>query len=133
LDLFFVQGTARPNILICRDPVCCVSVDELPPLLIHGPQVFRNARKLTCDGSVVQVISILDAAWAKRSGIEHCVAEHLENFLLENMRADPELVDALKEFDPVANWNDPDWQERIDVHELNQREELFKNLKARFK
>jgi hypothetical protein len=49
------------------------------------------------------------------------------------MRADPELVDALKEFDPVANWNDPDWQERIDVHELNQREELFKNLKARFK
>jgi hypothetical protein len=95
--------------------------------------VRKSSAMRASSRAIVQVISILDAAWAKRSGIEHCVAEHLENFLLENMRADPELVDALKEFDPVANWNDPDWQERIDVDELNQREELFKNLKARFK
>ena len=39
----------------------------------------------------------------------------------------------IKELDPVPNWNDPDWQERIDVDELNQREKIIKNLKARFK
>jgi hypothetical protein len=53
--------------------------------------------------------------------------------LLAAILANGEIVDALKEFDPVPNWNDPDWQERIDLDELNQREKIIKNLKARFK
>jgi len=53
--------------------------------------------------------------------------------LLAAVLASGEIVDALKELDPVPNWNDPDWQDRIDVAELNQREKVIKNLKARFK
>jgi hypothetical protein len=41
--------------------------------------------------------------------------------LLAAVLANSEIVDALKELDPVPNWNDPDCQERIDVDELNQR------------
>lgn len=44
-----------------------------------------------------------------------------------------EIVDALKEFDPVPSWNDPDWQDGIDPKELDQRDEVTKTLKARFK
>jgi hypothetical protein len=53
--------------------------------------------------------------------------------LLAAVLANGEIVDALKKFDPVPNSNDPDWQDRIDVAELGQREKIIKNLKARFK
>src|SRR6266478_2767127 len=49
--------------------------------------------------------------------------------LLGAVLANGEIVDALKELDPVPNWNDPDWQNRIDPEELNQREKIIKNLK----
>jgi hypothetical protein len=52
--------------------------------------------------------------------------------LLGAILANGEIVDALKERDPVPSWNDPDWQNRIDPEELDQREQVIKNLKAKF-
>jgi hypothetical protein len=41
------------------------------------------------------------------------------------------IVDALKERDPGPHWNDPDWYDRVSLEELDQLDELIKNLKAR--
>ena len=50
--------------------------------------------------------------------------------LLGAIFASDAIVDALKEYDPVPNWNAPDWYDRIGVEEVDQLDELIKKLKA---
>ncbi|HVR57214.1 MAG TPA: hypothetical protein VMT72_10345 [Pseudolabrys sp.] len=42
-----------------------------------------------------------------------------------------EVVETLKMYDPVPNWNDPDWYDRITLEEVDQLDELIKKLKAK--
>jgi hypothetical protein len=43
----------------------------------------------------------------------------------------PAIVDALKEYDPEPDWNNPDWYDRITSEDVDQLDETIKRLKAR--
>jgi hypothetical protein len=51
--------------------------------------------------------------------------------LLGAIFASSEIVDALKEHDPVPEWKDPDWYDRINPDEVDQLAEAIKNMKGR--
>jgi hypothetical protein len=51
--------------------------------------------------------------------------------LLGAIFASDAIVDALKEYDPVSNWNDTYWYDRITREEVDQLDELVKNLRAK--
>jgi hypothetical protein len=43
--------------------------------------------------------------------------------------ASSEIVDALEQYDPVPEWDDPDWYDRITLEEVDQLDEAIRNLK----
>jgi hypothetical protein len=49
--------------------------------------------------------------------------------LLGAIFASSEVVDALKEHDPVPEWKDPDWYDRINPEKVDQLAEAIKTLK----
>ena len=49
--------------------------------------------------------------------------------LLGAIFASSEIVDALKEHDPVPEWKDPDWYERINLEKVDQLAEAIKTFK----
>ena len=89
-----VQGAVRGYVLFSRHLLRSIPADEPPPLLVEGPDLPRNARKLPRDALVVQSPAGIDAA-AKLSGIEHDLPNHLENFAFEDMGADLGIAAAL--------------------------------------
>jgi hypothetical protein len=58
------------------------------------------------------------------------VVNHIDR-LLGVIFASSEIVDALEQYDPVPEWDDPDWYDRITLDDVDQLDELIKNLKAR--
>jgi hypothetical protein len=58
------------------------------------------------------------------------VVNHIDR-LLGAIFMSPAIVDALKAHDPVPEWSDPDWYDRITRDEVDQLAEAIKNLKGR--
>jgi hypothetical protein len=58
------------------------------------------------------------------------VVNHIDR-LLGAIFASSEIVDALKGHDPAPDWHNPDWYDRITLEEVDQLDELIKNLRAR--
>jgi hypothetical protein len=57
------------------------------------------------------------------------VVNRCDEFLAVTFRS-PTIVDALKEYDPVPDWNDPDWYDRITPEDVDELDELIKKIKA---
>jgi hypothetical protein len=70
-----------------------IEVDDPPPLIVENFDLSRNARKFPRSAFIAHSPQV-DAA-AKPCGIEHNLADHLENFTFEDMRADRGIGAAL--------------------------------------
>src|SRR5262249_25594139 len=91
-----IEGAIGGYVLFAAHLVSRIAVDQLPSILIESPDPSRDLGELLGRASVVQSRSSLEVA-AKLSGIKHGLTDHLEDFVFEDMRADPRVAAS---FDP---------------------------------